>query len=148
MKPYIDFNTQKRKEATNEADKNHFKQLNNAAYGKTMENMRKRIKIRVVKNAKDFIKYTSRPTYINRKVFENNLAAIHEKKIALTLNKPIYVGFTVLETSKLEMYNFHYNFMITKFNTRLLFTDTGSLCYELHEKNPCKKSTSAKNYLI
>ena len=122
--------------------------MNNAVYGKTMGNMRKRQKIRIVKNIQDFIKYASRPTCVNWKVFENNLAAIHEKKIALTLNKPIYVGFTVLETSKLEMYNFHYNFMITKFNTRLLFTDTGSLCYELHEKNPCKKSTSAKNYLI
>ena len=139
MKPYIDFNTQKRKEATNEADKNHFKLLNNAVYGKTMENMRKRIKIRVVKNAKDFIKYTSRPTCVNWKVFENNLAAIHEKKISLTLNKPIYVGFTVLEISKWEMYNFHYNFMIRKFNTRLLFTDTDSLYYELREKNPQKK---------
>ena len=117
MKPYIDFNTQKRKEATNEADKNHFKLLNNAVYGKTMENMRKRIKIRIVKNSQDFIKYTSRPTCVNWKVFENNLAAIHEKKISLTLNKPIYVGFTVLELSKWEMYNFHYNFMIRKFNT-------------------------------
>ena len=56
-------------EATNEADKNHFKLLNHAAYGKTMENMRKRIKIRVVKNAKDFIKYVSRPTCVNWKVF-------------------------------------------------------------------------------
>ena len=99
MKPYIDFNTKRRKEATNEADKNHFKLLNNAVYGKIMENMRKRIKIRIVKNPKDFIKYTSRPTCINCKVFENNLAAIHEKEISLTLNKPIYVGFTVLEIS-------------------------------------------------
>ena len=68
-----------------------------------------------------------------------NLAAIHEKKIPLTLNKPIYVEFTILETSKWEMYNFHYNFMIRKFNTRLLFTDTDSSCYELHEKNSYKK---------
>ena len=128
MKPYIDFNTERRKEATNEADKNHFKLLNNAVYGKTMENMRKRIKIRIAKNSQDFIKYTSRPTYINQKVFENSLAAIHEKKISLTLSKPTYVGFTVLQISKWEMQDFHYNFMIRKFNTRLLFTDTVSLC--------------------
>ena len=65
MKPYIDFNTQKRKEANNEADKNHFKLLNNTVSGKNMEKMRKTIKVKVVKNAKDFIKYTSRPTCIN-----------------------------------------------------------------------------------
>ena len=106
--------------------------------------MRKRIKIKIVKNSQDFIKYTSRPACVNWKVFENNLAAIHEKKISLTLNKPIYVGFTVLELSKWEMYNFHYNFMIRKFNTRLLFTDTNSLCYELHEKNPYKKMCKYK----
>ena len=119
-------------------------QLKNAVYGKTMENMRKRRKIRVVKNAKDFIKYTSRPTCVNWKVFENNLATIHEKKISLTLNKPIYVGFTVLKISKWKTYNFHYNFMIRKFDTRLLFTDTDSLCYERYEKNPYKKMYKCK----
>ena len=77
MKSYINFNIQKRKKSINESDKTFFKLMNNAIYGKTMENMRKRIKIRVVKNAKDFIKYTSRPTCVNWKVFENNLAAIH-----------------------------------------------------------------------
>ena len=76
-----------------------------------MEIMRKRIKIRTVKNSQDIIKYTSRTTCVNWKVFKNNLAAIYEKKISLTLNKPIYVGFTVLEISKWEMYNFHYNFI-------------------------------------
>ena len=80
MKPYIDFNTQKRKEATNEADKNLFKLLNNAVYGKTMENMRKRIKIRITTNEKDFLKYASRPTYISHKKFGKNLVVIHEKK--------------------------------------------------------------------
>ena len=64
MKLYIDFNTQKRKEATNETDKNLFKLLNNAVYGKTIENMRKIIKIRITTNEKDFLKYASRPTYI------------------------------------------------------------------------------------
>ena len=118
--------------------KNFFKLMNNSLYGKTMENLRKRIKIRVAKNIQDFIKYTSRPTCVNWKVFENNSAAIHERKICLTLNKPIYVGFTVLETSKWEMCNFHYNFIIRKFNIRLLFIDTDSLCYEIHGKNRIK----------
>ena len=79
MKPYINFNTQKRKEATNEADKKNSKLLNNAVYGKTIENMRKRIKIRIIKKEKDFIKYASRPTYINHDIFGKRLVAIHEK---------------------------------------------------------------------
>ena len=87
MKTYIDFNTQKRKESTNEADKNHLKLLNNAVYGKTMENMRKRIKIGIVKNSQDLIKYTSRPTCVNGKIFENNLVAIHEKKNIFNLKQ-------------------------------------------------------------
>ena len=85
MKLYIDFNTQKRKEATNEADKNHFKLLNNAVYGKTTKNITKRIKIRIVKKSNDFIKYTSKPTCINWKTCENNLFAIHEKKKIINL---------------------------------------------------------------
>ena len=123
MKPYIDFNTQKRKEATNEADKNLFKLLNNAVYGKTMENMRKRIKIRI-----------TRPTYIGHKKFGKNLVAIHEKKELLTLNKPIYVGNAILELSKLAMYKFYYDFVKKKCkNPKLLFTDTDSLCIETEE---------------
>ena len=112
-----------------------------------MENLRKRIKIRVVKNSQDFIKYLSRPTCVNWKVFENNLAAIYKKKTSLTLNKPMYVGFTVLGTSKWEMYNFHYNFMIRKFNSRLLFTDTvyvTSFMKKIH-RTEC---SNTKNYLI
>ena len=148
MKPYIGFNTDKRTISNKESDKNFFKLMNNLVYDKFVENLRKRIKIRVVNNSQDFIKYTSKPTCVNRKLFENNLAAIRENKICLTLNKPIYVGFTVLETSKWEMYNFNYNFVIRKFNTRLLFTDTNSLCYKIYGKNPHKKCKSKKNYLI
>ena len=111
-----------------------------------MKNMSKRIKISVIKSAKDFVKYTSRPTCVNWKVFENNVVAIHEKKISLTLNKPIYLGFTVSEISKWEIYNFHYNFMIKKSNTRLFFTDTDSLNFM--EKIHIKKCASTKNYLI
>ena len=81
MKPYIDFNTQKRKEATNEADKNLFKLLNNSVYGKTMENMRKRIKIRITKSPKDFLKYASRPTYIIHNIFGKISCNSREKRI-------------------------------------------------------------------
>ena len=111
MKPYIDFNTQKRMVATNEADKRLFKLLNNAVYGKTMENIRKRMKIRIIKTSKDFLKYASRPTYISHIIFGKNVVAIHEKPEELKLNKPIYVGCTVLELSKLAMYKFYYDFL-------------------------------------
>ena len=63
MKPYVEFNTRRRMEVTNEADKNFFKLMINSVYGKTMENMRKRIKIRIVNNKRDCIKYSSRPTF-------------------------------------------------------------------------------------
>ena len=87
MRPYIDFNTQKRTISSNESDKNFFKLINNSVYGKTMEDLRKIIKIRVVKTSQDFIKYTSKPTCVNWKVFENNLAAIHEKKNIINLKQ-------------------------------------------------------------
>ena len=60
MKPYIDFNSQKRKEATSDVDKNLFKLLNNTVYRKTMENLRKRKKIRIMKNEKDIVKHISK----------------------------------------------------------------------------------------
>ena len=97
MKPYIDFNTQKRKEATNEADKNLFKLLNTAVYGKNYGKYEKRIKIRIAINGKDFLKYSSRPEYISHKKFGKNLVAIHEKKEILKLNQPIYAGCIVLK---------------------------------------------------
>ena len=86
--------------------KNFFKWMINSAFGKTMENLQKRINVRLVNNEKDFLKYTSRPTHITHKIFDKNYAAIHEIKPVLILNKPIYVGFTVLELSKWLMYDF------------------------------------------
>ena len=111
MKRYIDFNTEKRKNAANDFEKDFFKLMINSVYGKTMENLRKRINVRLVNNEKDFLKYTSRPTYITHKIFGKDYAAIHEIKPVLMLNKPIYVGFTVLDLSKRKMYDFHYNFI-------------------------------------
>ena len=135
MKKYIDFNTEKRTNATNSFEKGFFKLMINSVYGKTMENLRKRINVILVNNEKDFLKYTSKPTDIAPKIFDKNYAAIHEIKPVLTLNKPIYVGFTVLELSKLLMHDFHYNFIKKQIDAKLLFTDTDSLTYEIKSKN-------------
>ena len=88
MKKYIDFNTEKRKNATNDFEKDFFKLMINSVYGKTMENLRKRINVRFVDNEKDFLKYTSTPTYVTHKLFDKDFAAIHEIKLVLMLNKP------------------------------------------------------------
>ena len=103
-----------------------------------MENMRKRLKVRIVKK-EDFIKYTSKPTRVDWNIYGKKLAAIHEKKVCLTLHKRIYVGFSVLEISKWKMHNFDFHFMIKKFNTKLSFADTDTLCYEIDGENPHQK---------
>ena len=105
-----------------------------SVYGKTMENLRKRI--RLINNEKDFLKYTCRPIRITYKIFDKNYAAIHEIKPVLTFNKPIYVGFDVLQLSKWLIYDFHYNFLknILMLNCCLL-TQTFSLTYEIKPEN-------------
>ena len=85
MKKNIDCNTKKKNGATNDFEKDFFKLIINSVYGKTMENFRKRINVRFVNNKKDFLKYTSRPTYVNRKLFNTNFAAIQEIKQVLVL---------------------------------------------------------------
>ena len=97
--------------AANDFEKDFFKLMINCVYGKTMETLRKKINVRLVINAEDFLKQTSKPTYITHKMFNKNFAAIREIKPVLMLNKAIYVGFTVLYLSKLLTYNFHYNFI-------------------------------------
>ena len=104
MKTYIEFNTEKRMQATNETDKNFFKLIINCVYGKTMENMRKRMKIRIVTNKEDLNKYGTRPTFINHVIYDKNLVSIHEKPQTIKLNKPIYVGCTVLELSNVQVF--------------------------------------------
>ena len=125
--------------ATNDFEKDFFKLMINSVYGKTMKNLRKRINVRSVNNKKDFLKYTSKPTYVTHKLFNKDFAAIHEIKPVLILNKPIYVGFTVLDLSKCLMYDFHYNFIKKNFSAKLLFTDTDSLTYEIKSENVYKE---------
>ena len=110
--------------------KDFFKLMINSVYGKAMENVRKRIIVRLVNNEKDFLKYTSRPTHITHKVFAKNYVAIHELIPVITLNKPIYVRFTFLESSKWLMYDFHRSFIKKHFDAELLITDTDSFKYK------------------
>ena len=131
MKKYIDFNTKKRTNAADSFKKDFFKLMINSVYGKTMENLRKRINERLVNNKKDILKYTSRPTHITHKIFGKNHAAVHEVKPVLTLIKPVYVRVTVLELSKWLVYYFLYNFVKKHFGAKLLVTDTDSLTYEI-----------------
>ena len=135
MKKYIDFNTEKRINAANDFEKDFFKLMINSVYGKTMENLQKIINVRLVNNAKDFVKYNSKRTYITHKMFGKGYDAIHKIKPVLILNKPIYVGFTVPDLSKWKMYYFHNNFVKNNFNAESLFTDTDSLTYEIKSEN-------------
>ena len=72
--------------------------------------------VKLVNNAKDNVRYISKPSFVSQKIFSKNFFAIHEIKPVLTLNKPIYVGFSILDLSKLLMYEFHYKCIKSKFD--------------------------------
>ena len=103
--------------------------------------------MRLINNPEDFLKYTSKPTYITHKVFGKDSGAIHEIKPVLILKKPIYVGFTVLDLSKLKMHDFHYNFTKNNFDDELLFTDTDSLTYKIKSENVYEELFKHKHLL-
>ena len=137
LKQYIDFNTEKRKNAKNTFEKDFFKLLNNACFGKTMENLRKRVDIRLVTSKHKLLKLASKPTFVSSKIFNDNMVAVHKIKETLTLNKPAYVGMVILDLSKTLMYDFNYKYIKKKYgdNSRLLFTDTDSLTYEIQAED-------------
>ena len=140
LKQYIDFNTEKRKHAKNPFEKDFFKLMNNSVFGKTIENLRKRVNVKLVTKYKKLDKLTSTPTYVSSKIFNENLVAVHKIKEALTLSRPAYVGTCILDLSKTLMYDFHYNYIEEKYGDRakLLFTDTDSLTYEIEAEDVYK----------
>ena len=137
LKQYINFNTKKRTQAKNSFEKDFFKLMNNSVFGKTMENLRKRVDVRLITNEKKLLKMVSKPTYVSSKIFNENLVAVHKIKETLTLNRPAYVGMCILDLSKTLMYNFHYNYIKKKYGNKakLLFTDTDSLTYEIEAED-------------
>ena len=140
LKQYIDFNTQKRTHAKNSFEKDFFKLMNNSVFGKTMENIRKRVDVRLVTSKEKLSKLASKPTYVSSKIFNENLVAVHKIKETLTMNRPAYIGMCILDLSKTLMYDFHYNYIKHKYGdkAKLLFTDTDSLTYEIETKDAYK----------
>ena len=106
LKQYIDANTELRKKATNDFQKDFFKLMNNAVFGKTMENVRKHRDIKLVKSDKKRNKLVSEPNFHTMKLIDNNLAIIEMKKFKVKMNKPIYLGLSILDISKIRMYEF------------------------------------------
>ena len=137
LKQYIQFNTLKRTQAKNSFEKDFFKLMNNSVFGKTMENIRKRVDVRLITDEKKLLKMVSKPTYVSSKIFNENLVAVHKIKETLTLNRPAYVGMCILDLSKTLMYDFHYNYIKEKYGdkAKLLFTDTDSLTYEIEAED-------------
>ena len=106
LKQYIDFNTRKSTNAKNAFEKDFFKLMNNSVFGKTMENIRKRVDVRLVTDENKLSEMAAKPTFISSKIFNENLVAVHKIKETLTPNRPAYVGMCILDLSKTPMYDF------------------------------------------
>ena len=101
LKEYVEFNTNKRQESTDEFNKIFLKLLINCVYGKSMENIRKRVNVNLINDSKEYLKCVSKPNFISQKIFDKHFIAVHQIKTVLTLNKLTDVGFCILELSKL-----------------------------------------------
>ena len=137
LKSYIDFNSAKRKDAKNDFEKMLYKLLNNSVYGKTMENERKRLDVKLVHKWEGRYSAEARishPTFHSCAIFDENLVAIQLQRTTVNIKKPIYVGLAVLDISKTCLYKFHYNFMKEHLFDfcKLLYTDTDSLIYAIY----------------
>ena len=95
MKPYIDKNTNLRAKAKNNFEKDFFKLMNNSVFGKTMENIRNRVDVKLVNTEEKLRKLVAKPNFRSRKIFSENLVSVHMKKTSLTMNKPVYLGMCI-----------------------------------------------------
>ena len=128
LKPYIDMNTELRKMAKNDFEKDLFKLMNNSVFGKAMENIRKHRDIKLVTTDKKRSKLVSEPNYHTINLISEDLSIIEMKKTKVKMNKPIYLGLSILEISKILMYEFCYDYMKPKYNdnVKLCYMDTDS----------------------
>jgi hypothetical protein len=132
LKEWIDFNTEKRKQATSDFEKDLFKLMNNAVYGKTMEDVRGHIDFELVDTQKRMEKLLNAPNLKHRHIINENLVGVEKTKTIMKLNKPIYIGVCILELSKLHMYQFYYDVLKKKYNDKvtLAYTDTDSFIFK------------------
>jgi hypothetical protein len=125
--------------------------MNNVVFGKTIENVYNYVNVKLVNSEEKARRMMCKPwaTYGTHKIFTDDLVAIHMPNKKVILNKPIYVGFSVLELSKLHMFKMHYDVVREKFGDRakLLFTDTDSLCYQIQTDSFTKDLMDIKDHL-
>ena len=135
MEPYIRMNTEFRKQASSDFEKDLYKLMNNSVFGKTIENLRKRVDVNFVRKNEDnkLRRLIASPSFARANIFDDDLAGIQMHKSHLLLNRPVYIGLRVFDLSKHLMYNFYYNEMKTQYGERcqLLYTDTDSLLLEI-----------------
>ena len=142
-------NTEFRKKAKSDFEKNFYKLMNNSVFGKTMKNLRNRVDIKMVRsNETDEIRrLVASPLYSRHGMFSNDLVGIDMHKSKLILNKPVYTGMTILDNSKILMYDFFYNELKKQYGPRckLLYTDTDSLLLEIETDDVYKDIETNKN---
>ena len=131
LKPYIEFNTEKRKNARNDFEKDIFKLLNNAVFGKTMEDKRKHLDFEIVSDEKRLMKCVNNPSFKHSHIINENLVGVEKQKPKLKLDKPIFIGMSILDLSKQHMYRFFYDVMKPKYgdNIKMVYTDTDSFVF-------------------
>ena len=137
LKEYIALNTDLRTKAINKFEKEQYKLMNNSVFGKTMEQIRNRVNIKLVNDKNKAERLAAKPNFKHCNIFSEDLIAVHMKKTSLTFDKPVYLGMCILELSKTLMFDFHYNYVKKKYGdkAKLLFTNTDSLMYEIRTKD-------------
>lgn len=131
---FIKFNAKKRSLATTPFESDLLKNVNNSVFGKTMENVKKRVDIRLVQDEHSCQKLFNKPTFHAAKIFDQNLVGVQMKRACVPLNKPLYTGMAILDLSKLYMYRFFYLYLKNKFHdaVSLVYTDTDSFVLQIY----------------